>query len=130
MRTDGEAEDDEGNRGGLDEMKEDLEEHYFLIFRFWNVVKKLREQEGLQLVENMEGEMGEKFRRSGEKEEVEKEVVQKMEVEEKTEVEEKMEVEEVEERPLPPLHLHPRPQPAVAAQDRGNQVTAFEIPCL
>ena len=91
------------------------------------MVKKLREQEGLQLVENMEWEMGEKFRRSGEKEEVEKEVVQKMEVEEKTEVEEKM---EVEERPLPPLHLHPRPQPAVAAQDRGNQVTAFEIPCL
>ena len=118
MRTDGGAEDDEENREELDEMKEDLEEHSLLIFRFWNVVKKLREQEGLQLVENMEGEMREKFRRSGEKE-----VVEKMEVEE--EVEEKM---EVEERPLPPLHLHPRP--AVAAQDRGNQVTAFEIPCL
>ena len=85
MRTDGGAEDEEGNKGEQDEMKEDLGEHSFLIFRFWNVVKKLREQEGLQLVENMEGEMGEKFRRSGEKEEVEKEVVEKMEVEEEEE---------------------------------------------
>ena len=103
-------------------MREDLEKHSLLIFRFWNVVKKQIEQEDLQVAEKVEEELVEMFRRSEEKEEVDIEVVENMEV---VYVEE-----EVEERPLPPLHLHPRPLPGAGGQDRGNQVKAFEIPCL
>ena len=73
-------------------------------------MEKQREQEDLQLVvEKVEEEVVEKLKRSGEKEEVAKEV----------------EVEEGECL-LPPLH----PQAPAPAQDRGNQVTAFGIQCL